>query len=114
MEANVEGVTCVADVACRNCVNVLDPELDAVEEKKVDDTLDLKSSELGLENRSSLPLTRVPVGGGGMMIGFPSDDPLVTVTGESNNPPVPLARVTAFLNLLSRSVVDPLLFKRDL
>ena len=47
-----------------------------------------------------------------MTIDFPSEDPLVTVTGEPNNPPVPLARDTAFLNSSSRSVVELLLFKR--
>ena len=33
LQDNVEGVTCVAEVAGVNCVNVLNPELDAVGEK---------------------------------------------------------------------------------
>lgn len=58
-----------------NSVNVLDPELDGVGEKQVEDTINLKLSELALKKRSLLLLTRVPVGGGGMMINFPTDDP---------------------------------------
>jgi hypothetical protein len=111
VDVNVDEGTWFADVAGVNSVIVLDPVLDAVGEKYVDDTLDLRPSELALQNRSSSLLTRPPLGGGGIRIVFPSDEPLVTVTGDPNKLPEPLARVTAFLNSSSRSVVDPLLFR---
>jgi len=46
-----------------------------------------------------------------MRIVFPSEEPLVTVTGEPNKLFDPLARVKAFLNSSSMSVVDPLLLR---
>jgi hypothetical protein len=95
VDVNVDEGTWFADVAGVNSVIVLDPVLDAVGEKYVDDTFDLRPSELALQNRSSSLLTRPPLGGG-IRIVFPSDA---------------LARVTNFLNSSSRSVVDPLLFR---